>query len=151
MKQVRSGLFAALFVFVALFSACSGTAERPSNTNTAQSNSNPADQSSPTASSGTPLSVQPIAPPENPGVVATKPVQPPPPNPPVAATSPADKPSANGNASTSATPSGPLPKLVAPDKQIDFGKQPQDKTLVRAITIRNSGRALLNIESVTPS
>ena len=44
-----------------------------------------------------------------------------------------------------------MPKLVAPAKKIDFGKQPQDKSLVRAITIKNGGRADLNIESVVPS
>jgi len=43
------------------------------------------------------------------------------------------------------------PKLVAPEKQIDFGKQPQNKNLVRPIVIKNGGRADLNIESVVPS
>ena len=41
--------------------------------------------------------------------------------------------------------------MVVTDKQIDFGKQPQDKNLVRAIVIKNGGRGDLNIESVTPS
>jgi hypothetical protein len=59
-----------------------------------------------------------------------------------------------GNANTAnglAAGNARAPKLVAPEKKIDFGKQPQDKTLVRAIPIRNGGRAVLNIESVVPS
>jgi hypothetical protein len=41
--------------------------------------------------------------------------------------------------------------LIAPSKRLEFGKQPQDKTLIRAIVIKNGGRANLNVESVTPS
>jgi hypothetical protein len=42
------------------------------------------------------------------------------------------------------------PKLVAPTKTIEFGKQPQDKTLVRSFQIRNTGNAELQIENVQP-
>jgi len=41
--------------------------------------------------------------------------------------------------------------MVSQEKDLDFGKQPQDKTLVRPIRIKNSGNATLNIESVSPS
>jgi len=42
------------------------------------------------------------------------------------------------------------PKLLIATPQMDFGKQPQDKTLNRAIAIRNTGKSNLLIESVTP-
>jgi hypothetical protein len=48
-------------------------------------------------------------------------------------------------------PSGPSPKLVVPAKKVDFGKQPQSKSLARAITIRNGGKAPLKIDAVEPS
>jgi hypothetical protein len=37
-----------------------------------------------------------------------------------------------------------------PGAKIDYGKQDQGKTLVRAIAIKNGGRADLSIESVVP-
>ncbi|HVG20734.1 MAG TPA: hypothetical protein VNI02_16920 [Blastocatellia bacterium] len=43
------------------------------------------------------------------------------------------------------------PRLFVPDKNLDFGKQPQDKTLARTFQIKNVGNADLLIESVTPS
>ena len=43
------------------------------------------------------------------------------------------------------------PKLIVPEKRLDFGKQPQDKTMIRAIPIKNGGLSALNIDSVTPS
>ncbi|HEX8089915.1 MAG TPA: hypothetical protein VF762_13730 [Blastocatellia bacterium] len=43
------------------------------------------------------------------------------------------------------------PRLLVPDKKLDFGKQPQDKTLARTFQIKNVGNADLLIESVTPS
>jgi hypothetical protein len=61
---------------------------------------------------------------------------------------PASKPPAPAAAAASNTPA---PKLVAPEKRVDFGKQPREKSLVRAIAIRNSGKADLKIESVVPS
>ena len=138
-----------LFSLVTLFSACAGSGENTSTSNSnssqqANSNSQPAvAQGSTPASSpdaGTPLSVQPIPAP------AAPPTSPTP--------APAVKPPAaiNSNTAKPATAAGaPAPKLVAPAKKLEFGKQPQDKTLIRAITIRNGGRANLNIESVTPS
>jgi hypothetical protein len=67
---------------------------------------------------------------------------------------PAAKSAAAGNANAAnglAAGNARAPKLVAPEKQIDFGKQPQNKNLVRPIVIKNGGRADLNIESVVPS
>ena len=46
---------------------------------------------------------------------------------------------------------GPKLVLVSQEKELDFGKQPQDKTLVKAIRIKNGGSVPLNIESVAPS
>jgi hypothetical protein len=46
---------------------------------------------------------------------------------------------------------GPKLLVVSQDKDLDFGKQPQDKTLVRPIKIKNSGNVALSIESVSPS
>jgi len=42
-------------------------------------------------------------------------------------------------------------QLILPEKRLDFGKQPQDKTMIRAIPIKNGGLSVLNIDSVTPS
>ena len=47
--------------------------------------------------------------------------------------------------------SGPSPRLVVPGTKIDFGKQPQSKSIARTITIRNAGKAPLNIAAVEPS
>ncbi|HKP12645.1 MAG TPA: hypothetical protein VJZ91_11060 [Blastocatellia bacterium] len=47
--------------------------------------------------------------------------------------------------------SGPKLVMVTQEKDLDFGKQPQEKTLVKAIRIKNGGKAALNIQSVTPS
>jgi hypothetical protein len=49
------------------------------------------------------------------------------------------------------TPAAKAPKLVVPASTLNFGKQPQDKKLLRTISIRNSGSADLHIESVAPS
>jgi hypothetical protein len=43
------------------------------------------------------------------------------------------------------------PRVLVPDKKLDFGKQPQEKTLARTFQIKNIGNADLQIESVTPS
>jgi hypothetical protein len=42
------------------------------------------------------------------------------------------------------------PKLLVPEKKLDFGKQPQDKILARTFQIKNVGNADLKVESVTP-
>jgi hypothetical protein len=52
---------------------------------------------------------------------------------------------------TGAHVTGPKLAVVSKEKDLDFGKQPQDKTLVRPIQIKNVGSAVLNIESVSPS
>jgi len=49
-----------------------------------------------------------------------------------------------------AAPAGKAPKLLVPEKKLDFGKQPQDKTIARTFRVKNVGNADLNIESVTP-
>lgn len=118
----------ALLGFVVLLSACGGPAENSatSNSNTPQQANSNSQQS--LAQGNSPLIPLPVV------------VQPP------------DS-TANANAAkAAATASGThVPKLVAPTEKVNFGKQPQDKTIVRAIAIRNGGKADLNIESVTPS
>jgi hypothetical protein len=65
---------------------------------------------------------------------------------------PSDKQSANQPGAKPATKevAAKAPKLVAPSKTIEFGKQPQATTIVRNFQIRNTGNAELKIESVTP-
>lgn len=73
-------------------------------------------------------------------------------SPPLAKTLPSGKP-ATIQPSIQPVPVAPTdkaPKLVAPTSTIQFGKQPQDKTLVRTFQIRNTGNAELNIENVQP-
>ena len=137
MKQSIVKRYVSLCVLAGMTWACAGPSD--SANNNAQANSNSSAQAAPAnppvASNATPLAVQPIPPP-------------------APSDKAADKPAAESNAnsaSATATSSGLLPKLVAPTAKLNFGKQPQDKTLVRTIAIRNGGRAVLNIESVTPS
>ncbi|MFY9556958.1 MAG: hypothetical protein WAV20_05955 [Blastocatellia bacterium] len=133
----------ALLALALLLSACSGSEQSSgaANSNTSSNASsqvnNNAPQPGPVASNGsTPLSVQPLAP---------APL--PPPKADDSASKTIDKPAAAASTATNAH----APKLVLPDKKLDFGKQPQGKTLIRAITIKNGGQANLNIESVVPS
>ena len=49
-----------------------------------------------------------------------------------------------------AATSARAPKLLVPEKKLDFGKQPQDKILARTFQIKNVGNADLQVESVTP-
>jgi hypothetical protein len=142
MKRPDVKPYAVLLVLVALLQACSGPTDHAGSSNAnapQQANSNSSQQpqvaQSP-APSGTPLAVQPMPPPVPKAAGDT--------------TKPAEKPPAERNANTAAA-NARAPKLVAPDKKINFGKQPQDKTLVRAIAIRNGGREDLKIESVAPS
>ena len=58
---------------------------------------------------------------------------------------------ATNDLQASAAPGAKAPKLVVPTSTINFGKQPQDKKFIRAISIKNSGSADLHIESVAPS
>lgn len=129
----------ALLGLVTLLSACARSPE-----NTATSNGNSAQQANSNSqqpvAQGTPADPSPAV---GPPTVQTIP-------PPATPVQP--QATVNGN-----PPKPPLaageraPKLIAPAKRLEFGKQPQDKTLIRAITIKNGGQALLNIESVTPS
>src|SRR5262245_45389078 len=48
-------------------------------------------------------------------------------------------------------PGGPAGKLVVPIKRIDFGLQPKNKSLTRTISVRNEGKAELQIAAVEPS
>jgi hypothetical protein len=127
--------YVALLVLVALLSACAGPAG-----DSGSSNTNAPQQANNNAAPGTPIVVQTLPPPAP--KTAGEPVKPAE-NSPTAANADTANPANLSNARA--------PKLVAPEKKIDFGKQPQDKTLVRAIAIRNGGRAVLNIESVVPS
>jgi len=139
MKQLKLKKRIALLGLVTLLSAC---ARSPENTATANGNSaqqangnsqQPVAQGTPSDASPsvTPPTVQTIPPP-------AAPVQP--------------QATVNGNPKKPApAPNERAPKLIAPAKRLEFGKQPQDKTLVRAISIRNGGRADLKVESVTPS
>ena len=143
MKCSKMKRYATLLVLAVLASACSGPAENQGSSNTnappAQANSN--------SSSPQPQIAQ-----GNPPAVAPGPVPPT-----VQQIPPPPKSAAAGNANAANATNGPAagnaraPKLVAPEKQIDFGKQPQNKNLVRPIVIKNGGRADLNIESVVPS
>ena len=139
MKRLNFNRYAALLVVVVLFTSCSAPDEHAGSANTGaaqQANSNSAPQ---------PQIAQSNAPAEAP--ITAPAVQQPPP-------SPAEKTAATNDATAAKAPDSSAaraPKLVIPEKKIDFGKQPQDKTLVRAIVVRNGGRADLNIESVVPS
>ncbi len=75
--------------------------------------------------------------------VPTAPVAPP--------TKPATEAAKPATKETGAHTTGPKLAVVSKEKDLDFGKQPQDKTLVRPIQIKNVGSAVLNIESVSPS
>jgi hypothetical protein len=135
MKRLNVKFYTALLVLAALFSACSGPAENSGAPNAGapsqQANSNSAPQA-PIAETSPPAAAPT---PDQPKVQQI----PPPPD-------PAAKPAAAAGPGAARAP-----KLVAPEKKLDFGKQPQDKSLVRAISIKNGGRADLNIESVAPS
>ena len=149
MKRLNLKPYAALLVLAAFLSACSGTAENAgsSNTNAPPQPANTNSAAQPQVAQGNPPAAAP-----SPAPLTVQPIPPPP--------SPVAKSAAAGNANAanaanasnaSAAANARSPKLVAPDKKINFGKQPQDKSLVRAIAIKNGGRANLNIESVVPS
>jgi hypothetical protein len=141
MKHSTLKRYVALLGLVVLLSGC---ADSPNNS--ASSNSNSAQQPNSNAQ-------QPVAQgdPANPAPsVAVPTVQPIPPP----AAAPVQPPvTANVNGAIPPKPAAKAggPKLIAPSKRLEFGKQPQDKTLIRAIVIKNGGRANLNVESVTPS
>ena len=145
-----------VFGLVTVLSACAGSSENSATSNSnapqqANNNSQPAaaQDNAPAASpnTGSPLAVQPIPPPTSLPAPSAQPS--PATQPPAAVTAPAPGKDETAKAATAAN--GPAPKLIAPPKRLEFGKQAEDKTLVRAITIKNGGKANLNIESVTPS
>jgi len=132
MKRLTLIGFATCLLLPGLLTGCARQENNQSSTNdNAPQNSN---SPAATAASGTPLSVQqvPFSPPAS--STAAKPAQTP-----------------ENQAPAAASATGRVPKLVAPEKRVNFGKQPQDKNLVRAIAIRNGGKADLKIESVVPS
>jgi Protein of unknown function (DUF1573) len=126
-----------LFLFLALtlgFSACSDSNSKAQNDKAVQTSQEAKPQADPNTvnAQGTVATIQP--PPQsaqpNPQV-AIAPVQSPQPAPAVAP----DK----------------APKMVLPVKKADYGTQPKEKTIFRSFTIKNAGKSVLNIESVTPS
>ena len=133
MKRLNINQYAALLMVVALLSACSGSGE-----NSATSNDN-APQQTNSNSAGQPQVAQ-----DRPAAAELGTPQP-------NAVKPASPGSADAASPAPAASNGPAPKLVVSDKKIDFGKQPQEKTLVRAIVVKNGGRAELKIDSVVPS
>jgi hypothetical protein len=145
MKPTLRNLYGIILLCLLFAAACSA----PNNGNTANTNTPP-----PVANLNTtpPIAEQPSTPmvsnaaPSNPQPVTPTPATPQPVTPPTVSQKPAEPispPAANANA----------PKLVvlSSDKDLDFGQQPQDKTLTRVIQIKNGGRQPLNIESVVPS
>jgi len=140
MKRSMFITYAVLFALIALTSACASHEESsaPSNSNSQQANSNAAPPADPQPSDARP----------NPSTTPPLTVQtlPPAPGKPPENVSKPDKTAVASNAA-----SGREPKLIAPEKRLDFGKQPQDKNLVRAIAIRNGGSADLKIDSIVPS
>ena len=143
MKCSNMKRYATLLVLAVLASACSRPAENQGSSNTnaspAQANSNSAPQSQ--IAQGNPPAVAP-----GPAPPTVQQIPPPP-----AKSAAAGNANAANATSGSAAGNARAPKLVAPEKQIDFGKQPQNKNLVRPIVIKNGGRADLNIDSVVPS
>lgn len=131
-----------VFILISLFTACSSPPE-----NSGSSNSNATQQAN-SNSQGEPVAqgnASPPAPGTSPLTLQQLP-------PPAAAPKPVEKSMASANANKAeAAAAGQAPKLVVSDKRLNFGKQPQDKSMVRAIPIKNGGLGLLNIESVTPS
>jgi len=140
MKHLTLKQYALLIVLALVLSACSAPGENGSSSNTnssPQSNSNSATQPS-VAENGTPTAISNAPPPAVQQIPAPQ---------------PADKAAAPPNSnSVAATPAANprAPKLVVPSAKIDYGKQDQGKTLIRAIAIRNGGKSDLNIEQVVP-
>ena len=133
MKKGMRRIYIAPLVLATLMAACSSEPENTNNNNTAPS--------SPVAQSGTvPATAE-----------APPPVAAPAPQPASPAAQETKIDAAHKAAMAAAAPSGPSPKLVVPANKIDFGKQPQSTSLARTITIRNGGKAPLNIAAVEPS
>lgn len=151
-RSLRNSRWLALS-FVLLMAGCSA----PPDNGSATSNNN-APASATANANATAVTGQPATPPvatAPPAASPTPAVQPVPATQPMPATvkptETAAKPAAKENKESAAPVSGPKLVLVTQEKDLDFGKQPQDKTLVKAIRIKNGGKAVLNIQSVTPS
>ena len=130
-------MFVAPLLLATFMAGCSSQPDSVNNSNTAPS--------SPVAQNGTvPANSEagspPVAPSPQPALPAAEPAKVEP-----------DKDVPKVAVGTPAAPSGPSPKLVVPSQKIDFGKQPQSTSLARTITIRNGGKAPLNIAAVEPS
>lgn len=113
----------------------------------------------PTANTNTTPPVAQTAPPTNPTPSITPTPVPAPPQltPPAASSAQnANKAAANpptvqaANNPAAGTARAPKLMVLTKDKGLDFGKQPQDKSLVRGIQIKNTGTAELKIETVAP-
>jgi hypothetical protein len=63
---------------------------------------------------------------------------------------PGDKPATKEPATKEPATTERAPKLLVPARKLDFGRQPQEKTLARTFQVKNVGNADLQIESVTP-
>jgi hypothetical protein len=63
---------------------------------------------------------------------------------------PGEKPATKERTPADRAPTDRAPKLLVPAKKLDFGNQPQEKTLARTFQVKNVGNADLQIESVTP-
>jgi hypothetical protein len=121
----------------------------PENNNATSNNAAPA---APTANANMPaVTAQPATLPASVTPPAASPAPTPAPSAPTAtkpATETAAKPAPKA---AEAHVDGPKLVVVSQEKDLDFGKQPQDKTLVKPIRIKNGGNITLNIESVSPS
>ncbi len=126
MKNSRIKLWVLPILITMLMTACSSPEDTSSSNNNA---------SQPANSNTAPL----VAMRDSPVIPNNSNVSPPP----VKGKSPTTQPVAGA-------PTDKAPKLVAPTKTIEFGKQPQGKTIVRTFQIRNAGNAALQIENVQP-
>ena len=128
-------------LFLGLTVACSP----PQNSNATNNNAPAADAASPNASPVTAQPATPMAEAAPPVATATPPSAQPATPKPATATAAPRAPDANA-----AHVNGPKLVVVSKEKDLDFGKQPQDMKLVRPIRIKNNGTQTLNIESVSP-
>ena len=141
MKKVIRRAFVCPLLLATLMAACSSEPENANNNTApsspvAQNGTVPANsEPSPAAVQSPPLPQRALTPAEGAKVETDK----------------AAPPNVSPGPVAQPAPSGPSPKLVVPARKIDFGKQPQSKSLARMITIRNGGKAPLKIDAVEPS
>ena len=124
-----------------------GCATPPENSNATANNNATANANAPS------LTAQPATPPATsaptaaPTAVSPAPVAQPAP----ATAKPAETAAKPAEADKTPRVEGPKLVLLSQEKELDFGKQPEDKTMVRPIRIKKGGTEALNIELVTPS